>query len=135
MEDKGIAPRMLPPARDASEYYPQASLRLGEAGRVVLHFSVSADGKAVEPFTVDAGESINAVERLVVTASDYLRESRFISRAPYRGILTASFVFELAPCGTLEHSLTYDYTINLCRERPPPPKSITAGIAGYQVTE
>lgn len=112
---------MLQPARDASEYYPQASLRLGEVGRVVLHFSVNADGKAVEPFTVDAGQSIDAVERLVVTASDYLKESRFISRAPYRGILTASFVFEFAPCGTLEHSLTYDYTINLCRERAPPP--------------
>jgi hypothetical protein len=120
---------MLQPARDASEYYPQASLRLGEAGRVVLHFSVDADGKAVEPFTVDAGQSVNAVDRLVVAASDYLKESRLISRAPYRKMLTASFVFEFAPCGTVEHSLTYDYTINLCRDRPPAPNVPNAGIA------
>jgi outer membrane biosynthesis protein TonB len=111
------APRMLASPRDASEYYPPASLRLGEKGRVVLRFTVGADGKAVKPLSVDDGQSSNPTVRLIVAAEQYLRDSTFETDAHYKKLLTVSFVFELAPCGLLEHSLVHDYAINLCRER------------------
>jgi hypothetical protein len=117
-EDHRIAPRILPPQRDASEYYPPASLRIGETGRVVLRFSVDAAGKAVEPFTVDNDQSLTPSERLIVAAEDYLKDSRFDTRADSKKVLEASFVFEFAPCGELGHSLVHDYTINLCRDKP-----------------
>jgi hypothetical protein len=119
-----IAPRMLQPPRDASEYYPPASLRLDETGRVVLRFTVDASGKAVGPFALDAEQSSNASVRLLAAAEEYLKDSSFGTRAPYKKVLLASFVFELMPCGTLEHSAVHDYTINLCRDRLPPPAVI-----------
>jgi hypothetical protein len=63
--------------------------------------------------------------RILAPARDrndyYLPASLFDAGAHYKKVLTASFVFELEPCGTLEHGLVYDNTINLCRDRPPPP--------------
>lgn len=116
-QDPAIAPSILAPSRDVSEYYPAASLRAEEMGRVVLHFTVNEEGKAVEPFTMD-GTSGSSSYRLIVGAQQYLRDSRFGSGTHYKKMLTASFIFELAPCGTLEHS-SADYRIDLCRERPP----------------
>jgi hypothetical protein len=117
-EDRAIAPSILAPPRDASEYYPAASLRSGETGLVVLRFAVNAEGKAVEPFTMD-GTSGSSSYRLIVAAEQYLRDSRFGTGTHYKKLLTASFVFELAPCGILKHSLDHDYTIDLCRDRSP----------------
>jgi hypothetical protein len=68
-------------------------------------------------------------ERLVVAAQEYLEESRFVSRAPYKKMLTASFVSEFAPCGTLNHSLVHDYAISLCRDRPSQPNWLNPGVA------
>jgi hypothetical protein len=130
-EDRAaIAPRMLQSPRDASEYYPTASLRLDETGRVVLRFAVGASGKAIGPFTLDAEQSSNASQRLVAAAEEYLKDSSFDTRAPYKKMLLASFVFELMPCGTLEHSAVHDYTINLCRDRLPPPAVIMSNERG-----
>jgi len=117
-EDRAIAPSILAPPRDAGEYYPAASLRSGETGQVVLRFTVNADGKAVEPFTMD-GTSGSSTYRLIVAAEQYLRDSKFGTGPHYKKVLTAIFVFELTPCGTLEHSLVHDYAIDLCRDRPP----------------
>src|SRR5215472_17482748 len=119
--DRELAPRIVQPPRDVGEYYPPASLRSGETGRIVLRFTVSAEGKAVEPFRVDKEQSLNPSERLLVAAGDYLKDSRFVGPTSTRKVLTASFVFELAPCGTLRQSAVHDYTINLCRDPPPPP--------------
>jgi outer membrane biosynthesis protein TonB len=119
---------MLQPPRDAGEYYPPASLRLDETGRVVLRFTVDADGKAIEPFGVDEEQSVSPSERLIAAARSYLKDSKFASRSPYTKSLTASFVFELAPCGTLRHSSRYDYAVEVCRDRPPPPDVINPGV-------
>ena len=114
------APSIVAPLRDASEYYPAASLRSGETGLVVIRFTVNAEGKAVEPFTLD-GTSGSSTYRLIVAAEQYIRDSRFGTGPHYKKLLTASFVFELAPwCGALRHSLDHDYAIDLCRDRPPP---------------
>jgi hypothetical protein len=114
------SPSIMPPPRDASEYYPAASLRSGETGLVVLRFTVNAQGKAVEPFTMD-GTSGSSSYRLIVAAEQYIRDSRFGTGTHYKKLLTASFVFELAPCGVLKHSLDHDYAIDMCRDQPPAP--------------
>lgn len=114
------APSIVAPLRDASEYYPAASLRSGETGVVVLRFTVNAEGKAVEPFTME-GTSGSSSYRLIVAAQQYIRDSKFATGTHYKKRLAASFVFELAPCGVLKHSLDHDYAIDLCRDRPPAP--------------
>ncbi len=119
-EDRALAPRVWAPPRDVSEYYPPASLRLGETGRVILRFTVNADGHAVEPVSVNEDQPSGASPRLVVAAERYLGDLRFDTGERYKKVLVASFVFELAPCGALEHSLVHDYSFNLCRDRPPP---------------
>lgn len=115
------APGIIGPPRDASEYYPAASLRSGETGRVVLGFMVNTEGKAIEPFTLD-GTSGSSSYRLIVAAERYINDSRFDIGPHYKKRLTASFVFELAPCGVLTHILDPDYAIDLCRDPPPPSK-------------
>jgi hypothetical protein len=119
------APRMVAP-ENVSAYYPNASVRLGEAGIVVLHFSLGPDGKAREPishdepFIVDPGSSQDSRASLCLIegAEKYLRNAKFDARGIHKRRLTASFVFEVKPCGTLTHSRIHDYAISLCRERP-----------------
>ena len=112
-------PTMIAPRGDASEYYPPASLRSGETGLVVLGFTVNVDGKVIEPFTLD-GTSGSSSYRLILAAEHYIRDARFGPGSHYTKRLTASFVFEIAPCGLLTHSVGADYTIDLCRDAPPP---------------
>jgi hypothetical protein len=112
----------------ADNYYAWASVRLGQAGSVVLHFSIGPDGKAKEPilhdepFIVDQGNALDdrAALRLIEGAEKYIRAAKFDARGIHKRQVTASFVFEVKPCGNLQHSRTHDYAISLCRERPPP---------------
>jgi outer membrane biosynthesis protein TonB len=107
-------------------YYFNASVRLGETGVVVLHFSIGPDGKAREPITHDEPflvaphdtQESRTARRLIEGAERYIRAARFEARGIHKRRLTASFVFEVKPCGTLEHSPGHDYTISLCREQP-----------------
>jgi hypothetical protein len=109
-------------------YYAAASVRLGQTGTAVLHFSVGRDGKAEgpithdEPFIVAPGISLDARSglRLIESAENYIRAAKFDARGIHKRQVTASFVFEVKPCGTLTHSRASDYAISLCRERPPP---------------
>jgi len=95
---------------------------------VVLHFSVGPDGKVTgpidhdEPFTVqrDNSQAGGAAVRLLEGAERYIRDATFDVRGLHKHRLTASFVFELQPCGKLAHPRVHDYVISLCRERPPP---------------
>ncbi len=54
------------------------------------------------------------------SAEKFLRDAKFDARGPHKRRLTASFVFEVKPCGTLAHSRVHDYAISLSRERPQP---------------
>ena len=123
------APRLIAP-ENKDEYYAQASIRLGQGGSVVLHFSVGPDGEVTEPITheepVVVGEpgdtpDPNAGLRLIVGAERFLRAARFDAHGFSKRELTASFVFEVKPCGKLAHAGVHDYTINLCRERAAKP--------------
>ncbi len=121
------APRMIAP-ENADNYYAWALVRLGQAGSVVLHFSIGADGKAIEPITheepfmVDPGYPLDdrAALRLIEGAEEYIRAAKFDGRGVQKRRLTASFVFEVKPCGTLAHAGIHDYAISLCRQQPPP---------------
>jgi TonB family protein len=118
---------------NADAYYPRASLRLGQEGSVVLHFSIGPDGKVTgpiihdEPLMVDQGYPLDdrASLRLIEGAEKYIRTAKFDARGIHKRQVTASFVFEVKPCGTLAHSSIHDYAIRLCLERPPPPQVVT----------
>ena len=120
------APRMIAP-ENVDNYYARASLRLGQEGSVVLHFSIGPDGKAKEPiihdepFIVDQGYPLDAgaALRLIEGAEKYIRAAKFDARGIHKRQVTASFVVEMKPCGTLAHSRVHDYAISLCREQPP----------------
>jgi len=122
------APRMIAP-KNANDYYANASVRLGETGSVVLHFSIDPKGKAREPITHDKpiiveedhSQEDRGALRLIASAEKYLRDARFDTGGIHKRQLTASFVFEVKPCGTLAHSPVHDYAVSLCRERPPRP--------------
>jgi len=111
-------PALTGAPRDASEYYPPASLRSGETGLVVLGFTLNADGKAIEPFTLE-GTSGSSSYRLILAAEHYIRDARFGTGWHSTRRLSASIVFEMAPCGLLTQSVGADYTVNLCREPSP----------------
>lgn len=121
------APRMVAPS-EPDAYYPRASLRLGETGTVVLHFAIGPDGKARqpivhdEPFIADLGYPVDGrgALRLTEAAEKYIRAAKFDARGIHKRQVTASFVFEVKPCGKLAHSRTHDYAISLCLERPKP---------------
>lgn len=123
-----VVPRFWRPPGDPGEYYANASLRLGESGRVVVQFDLDARGKAVEPVRVDESRSTSTSIRLIETAQKYLRDSTFDIGSQYRKTVTVSFVFELTPCGSVEHARDVDYQVSLCRERPPPPDFVQPGI-------
>jgi len=120
-----VVPRFWRPPGDPGEYYANASLRLGETGRVVLLLNLDARGKAIEPLTVDEGRSTRTSPRLIESAGKYLRDSTFDTGPLYRKTVTLSFVFELAPCGSVEHAMDADYRVSLCREQPPRPEVAT----------
>jgi hypothetical protein len=123
------APRMIAP-RNADDYYANASVRLGETGTVVLHFSIGPNGKAREPIAHDEPviveqdnlQTDRAALRLIASAEKYLRDAEFDTRGMHERHLTVSFVFEVKPCGMLAHSPVHDYAISLCRERPSRPE-------------
>ena len=121
---------------NVDNYYAWASVRLGQAGSVVLHFSIGPDGKAKEPIIhdepliVDPDNSLDAraALRLIEGAEKYIRAAKFDARGIHKRQVTASFIFGVKPCGTLAHSRAHDYAISLCRERPPPSTTPTPAL-------
>jgi hypothetical protein len=103
---------------------------MNEAGRVVVTFTVDADGKAAPPFAIDPEQSV-VTPRLVEAVNVYLQHVRFATGPQYKRLLTASFVFELESCGTLKRGDHYDYAINVCA---PPPKDPWTSVPGCMAT-
>jgi hypothetical protein len=100
------APRMIAP-ESTDDYYARASMRLGQTGSVVLHFSIGPDGKAKEPILHDEPlivDPYNAADdraalRLIESAKKYIRAAKFDADGIHKRHVTASFIFELKPCG------------------------------------
>jgi outer membrane biosynthesis protein TonB len=108
-----VAPPMITIFRDINDWYPDASKRANETGRVVLHFAVSPAGVSEEPFTLDEKES-TTYPRLIEAAQRMFHGTKFQSGPGYKRLLTASFVFEIKPCGKLSQAAVLDYAFSLC---------------------
>ena len=127
------APRMTAP-ENARMYYPNASRRLGETGRIVLRFSIGPDGKVSgpilhdDPVIVDLGRSQDRegpARRLIEAAERYISKATFDVRGVHKRHLVASVVFEMEPCGKVKDRRTYDYAILICGEQPPHVDAVT----------
>jgi DNA-binding beta-propeller fold protein YncE len=101
-----------------NDYYPDASKRAKDVGRVVVHFTIGASGVPEEPITIDERQS-DAHPRLQNATRQIFHKLQFEAGDAYKRDLTASVVFELAPCGNISHANDVDYRVNLCLELPP----------------
>ena len=108
-------PRLLSSINEFNAFYPPASRRLGETGRVVVHFAVTDDGRVQFPVATEALDSSSP--RFVVAVEKILHQLRFAASETERRTLTASFVFELQPC-EFTHPSNQDYTFNICGKLP-----------------
>jgi TonB family protein len=100
------------------EYYPDASKRAHEQGRVVVKLHLDPSGAIDLPMQIDR-ESTDAAPRLQEAAQKILSGAKFEAGDGYKKNLTVSIVFELLPCGTVAHEPTADHRINLCFDPSP----------------
>jgi TonB family protein len=120
-----VAPPLPPFYRSVqlvSANYPEASRRTGEQGRVVVQFDIDLTGRVSGPVDIDKKQS-NDHPHLILAAQRLFHGAHFPVRRIYKRTITASILFEIAPCGTLAHAPGVDYTVNFCVEKflPPPP--------------
>jgi hypothetical protein len=100
------------------EYYPDASKRAHEQGRVVAKLQIGPSGALDLPIQIDSNLT-DAAPRLEEAARKILRGWRFEVGDKYKTNVTASIVFELEPCGTVTQAPTADYRLNLCLDPSP----------------
>jgi TonB family protein len=105
-------------SRTHLEYYPDASKRAREQGRVVVNLHLDPSGAVGLPMQIDRGKT-DAAPRLEDAAQKMLSGSKFETAENYKKSLVVSIVFELAPCGTVAHEPTADYRINICLDPSP----------------
>ena len=113
--------RIAPPQpmiADINAYYPDPSRRAKDVGRVVVHFTIGATGVPEEPITIDEQQS-DAHPRLLNATRQIFHKLQFETGDAYKRDVTASVVFELAPCGSIPHANDVDYRVNLCLTLPP----------------
>jgi Gram-negative bacterial TonB protein C-terminal len=119
------APRAAPPipkrlsdGQKLLDYYPDASKRAHEQGRVVIKLQIGASGELEQPIQIDR-ERTDATARLAEAAQKILSGAKFDVGDTYKKNVTVSIVFELVPCGAVTHDPTTDYRINLCLDPSP----------------
>jgi TonB family protein len=100
------------------DYYPDASRRAHEQGRVVVKLQIDASGARSHVIEVDH-ERTHAASRLEDAAVKILKGAQFETGDTYRKDVTASILFELEPCGAVTHDPTADYRIALCLDPNP----------------
>jgi TonB family protein len=110
-------PERLRDGQKLLEYYPDASKRAHEQGRVVVKLHIGASG-ALDLPQIDSGLT-DAAPRLAEAALKILRGWRFEVGDNYKTNVTVSIVFELVPCGAVAQDPTADYRINLCLDPSP----------------
>jgi len=111
-------PRELSDGQNLLDYYPPASRRLHEQGRVVLKLQVNPSGAVEQPIQIDH-ERTDASPRLEEAAQKMIFHRKFGFTDNYKSNVTLSVVFELVPCGSVEQDPTVDYRINLCLDPSP----------------
>lgn len=100
------------------DYYPDASKRAHEQGRVVVTLGIGASGTLEPSMQVDR-ERTDATPRLEEAAQKILWGAKFESGENYESNVTVSIVFELVPCDAVAQDPTADYRINLCLDPSP----------------
>jgi hypothetical protein len=100
------------------DYYPGASKRTHEQGRVVVNLQIGASGVLEQPMQIDR-ERTDATPRLEEAAQKILSGAKFEAGENYKKNVTVSIVFELVPCGTVKQDPTADYRISLCLDPSP----------------
>jgi hypothetical protein len=111
-------PEQLRDGQNLLEYYPDASKRAHEQGRVVVKLKIGASGALDLPMQIDR-DLTDAAPRLAEAALKILKGWRFEVGDNYKTNVTVSIVFELVPCGAVTQDLTADYRINLCLDPSP----------------
>lgn len=137
--DQATSVSLAPPLpqalhRSLHEWYPDASKRLHEQGRVVVDGDISPAGVLIEPVSIDRTQT-DATPRLEEAASKLLRGIKFDIGDRYKKRVTISIVFELVPCGSIAPPLSVDYRVNICLDPSPyadvdehPPSEIESQI-------
>lgn len=112
-------PERLRDGQQLLEYYPGASKRSHEQGRVVVNLQIGASG-ALEQMQINR-ERTDATPRLEEGAQKIILYGgrRFAAGENYKKNVTVSIVFELVPCGTVKQDSTADYRISLCLDPSP----------------
>lgn len=111
-------PEGLSDGQKLLEYYPDASKRAHEQGRVVVKLHIGPSGALDLPVQIDR-ERTEATPRLEEAAQKILSGTKFRTGENYKKNLTVSIVFELVPCGTVVHHPAPDYRISLCLDPSP----------------
>jgi TonB family protein len=116
-------PPVLPKVKSRGTiYYPDQAKRLNAQGRILLGFNIDDRGRAAE-IKIESAEGIKILSDSAVTI---LKSLVFeLPAAPVSAALGSeqyrmSVVFELAPCGKLQHfDVPKDARISVCGSRLP----------------
>ena len=108
-------------------YYPDLARRRKETGEIIIQFSVGPTGRIDEPIAVDERSVQNP--RLIYAARRLLSGAKIRLGNKFKKSLTVSIVFEISPCGTVQHSRGADYNLNLCVDPLPTPQAITPWLS------
>src|SRR6266478_5440156 len=100
------------------EYYPDASKRQHEQGRIVVDAEIGPSGVFEQPVSIDRVQT-DATPRLEEAASKILRDGKFDVGVRYKKRVTVSIVFELVPCVSIAQAASADYRINICLDPSP----------------
>jgi Gram-negative bacterial TonB protein C-terminal len=104
-------------------YYPNFARLRNETGEIIIQIWVEPTGRIGEPIVVD--EKSVQFPRLIDAARGLLSGAKVRVGDKYKKTLTASIVFEISPCGIVQHSPGADYNLNLCVDPSPTPQEMT----------
>ena len=121
--DQAMTASSVPPLPQALhgrllEWYPDASKRAHEQGRVVVNGQISPAGVLIQPVSIDRTQT-DATPRLEAAASKLLMGNKFEVGDHYKNRVTISIVFELVPCGSIAQASSVDYRVNICLDPSP----------------
>jgi Gram-negative bacterial TonB protein C-terminal len=100
-------------------YYPDASQRAREEGQVIVRLTISAIGIPEEPIDIDTEQS-TPYPRLLEATRKIFHGQHFAIGDGYRRTVSASVIFEIAPCGNISHARDVNFYLDVCLPPRPP---------------
>jgi hypothetical protein len=101
--------------KSVTEYNADHKKRAKEEGRVVVRLVIGPAGVPEEPIDIDLEQS-TSYPRLLDAARRIFRRRQFAIGDGYRRTVTASVVFEMAPCGHTPHAKDVNFYVDVCLE-------------------